>query len=109
MIRKISEKQKQKNKEKAEATKRLHVFFLELWDKLPKNKKCICCGDSIWGEISTIYFDHLLEKSKYPELAMEIDNIYYPVCSNCHGSKTNGYPKPKHKEAILKAKEKYGK
>lgn len=104
MLKKISEKQKLKNIEKKEATRKLHEWLLELWNKLPYKKKCICCGTPIWGECLSTYFDHLLEKSKYAQFAMDIRNIYYPICGDCHKSKTDGFPKEPHKIAIENAK-----
>lgn len=106
-MKKISDKQKLKNELKKEETRKLHSWFLSLWEELPSNKKCIECGSSIYGECLSTYFDHLLEKSKYPELALEINNLYYPICGDCHSCKTNGFPKEKHREAIKQAKIKF--
>jgi 5-methylcytosine-specific restriction endonuclease McrA len=35
-------------------------------------------------------FDHLLEKSKYPDLKLEEENIML-VCLECHDLKTRGF------------------
>lgn len=98
-INKISEKQKQKNVLKSERTKQMHLWLKSLWDKMPKNKKCSSCGCNIWGEFKTIYFDHLLEKSRYEELEFEEENIYF-CCGDCHTLKGNGFPTENHKKAI---------
>lgn len=51
-------------------------------------------------------FDHLLEKSKYPELRYNKDNIIL-VTFEEHERKTNGFPDKKHQELINKAKNKF--
>lgn len=51
-------------------------------------------------------FDHLLEKSTYPDIMYERWNIFI-CCFQCHGNKSNGFPGDKHKEAIERAKEIY--
>ena len=104
-INNISEKQKEKNVEKRKNTEILHNWFNILWEKLPKNKLCSICNTPIFGSNLSIYWDHLLEKNKYPELALNEDNILF-VCGTCHTLKTNGNPLPKHKELIEEAKRK---
>lgn len=84
-------------------SKKLHEWMLSLWNKMPKTKQCRSCGQKIWGEFSTVYFDHLLPKKKYPEFAFEEKNIYF-CCGLCHNKKENGFPTPSHKEAIEKAR-----
>ena len=77
-----------------------------LWSKLPKEKKCSSCGRRIYGENKPLYWDHLLERNKYPHLQYEEENMYF-CCGECHTSKTNGWPKPNHKAAIEHAKQKF--
>ena len=79
----------------------LHEWFLTIW----KERKHYCESCNKWlGDIpSTIFFDHLLEKSIYPELTFSKENIFL-CCSDCHSKKTNGFPTEKHKEAITKIK-----
>jgi len=48
-------------------------------------------------------FDHLLEKSKWPEFKYEERNICLCTMSE-HTKKTNGFPLPKHQELIEQAK-----
>lgn len=79
-------------------------FFLKIWNKKPRY--CQSCGKWLGREIKTIFFDHLLEKSKYPQFALEEENIYL-CCMTCHEKKTNGFPTEKHKEAIEQAKIKF--
>lgn len=72
-------------------------FYLEIW----KEREHICesCGVHLSSEPLTIYFDHLLEKSKYPELRHEKANILL-VCLECHDKKTRGFPTQKHQQKI---------
>lgn len=77
-------------------------FFLGIWNKL-KEKKCWSCGAWLGREPSTAYFDHILDKDKYPELKYDEDNIFI-CCLECHDAKGRGFPKPKHKEVIEQAK-----
>lgn len=51
-------------------------------------------------------FDHLLEKSKYPDIKYEKWNILM-VTFQQHSMKTNGYPVELHKQAIEESKKKY--
>lgn len=99
----LNAKKEKERKEKVEKTKRLHEWMLSLWNKIT-DKKCTSCGKKIWGEFSTLYFDHLLPKKKYPEFEFEEKNIYF-CCGTCHEKKENGFPTPSHKAAIDKAKE----
>lgn len=90
--------------EKLEREK-MWAFYEYLWNKI-KVKKCWACGVPIYGEISSIYFDHLLEKQTYEELKYEEENIFF-CCADCHNRKGNGYPHPVHAEAIEKAKQRF--
>ena len=105
-LKKFSEKGLAKRKEKTEITKKLHEFFQILWSKLPYKKQCIICGTPIYGEPLSYMFEHLIEKSKRPDIAFEEWNVAYPMCLDCHTYKTNGFPKEKHKQLIIKAVEK---
>lgn len=101
-LKKYSTKGLAKRKEKAETSKKLHEWFLEIWDKI-KYPHCEECGKYLGKEPNSCFFDHLLEKSKYPELAFVRENIFI-CCPECHEAKTNGFPKPYHKQRIAKAK-----
>lgn len=101
-IKKISEKQKIKNQEKKVQTKLRFEMFLNIWNKL-KNKNCWSCNKYLGEEPSPAFFDHLIEKSKYPELDLVEENIFI-CCENCHANKTNGHPSLIHMEAIKQAK-----
>lgn len=67
------------------------------------NKLCQSCQQKVWGQNKLLYWDHLLEKRKYPQFKYDRRNIFF-CCADCHTKKTNGYPTPKHKEAIIQAK-----
>jgi 5-methylcytosine-specific restriction endonuclease McrA len=83
-------------------------FFTRFWLDTPSgDRECQSCGKKLNEPPRTYYFDHLIEKSKRPDLAMEKDNIFL-CCLECHSLKTNGFPTEKHQEAINKAKERFG-
>mgnify|MGYP003452238504 FL=1 len=76
-------------------------IFNEHWDNHP-TKQCEACNKQLYGENKTYYHDHLLDKSKHPQLALDMDNLFL-CCMDCHSAKTSGFPRPKHKEAIEQA------
>lgn len=78
-------------------------FYESIWRS--REHKCEVCGKKLYGEIRSIYFDHLLEKSTHPHLRHTEWNIGL-VCFDCHTVKTNGFPKEKHKQLIETAKQK---
>lgn len=95
-------KSQQKSKEK---TLDMQNFFLAIW----KKRKHICenCGVKLGNEPRTYMFDHLLEKSKYPKLTFQEDNIML-VCLECHDNKTRGFISELIKQKIKKVREKFG-
>lgn len=64
-----------------------HDFYNEIWDERPH--VCGNCGQFLGNEPLTLFFDHILEKSKYPEYRHNKDNIWL-LCWQCHTNKTNG-------------------
>jgi 5-methylcytosine-specific restriction endonuclease McrA len=84
----------------------LHEFFLKLWKKFPHC--CENCGRWLGTEPRSYMFDHLLEKSKYPELKYEEENIML-VCLECHDNKTRGLITDLVRDKIEKVREKFGK
>jgi 5-methylcytosine-specific restriction endonuclease McrA len=100
-LKKVSDKQKIKIKSNVEETKKMWEFFYRIWENSAHN--CESCGASLGPLPATYMFDHLLEKSKYPEFKFEKNNIFL-CCLECHNSKSNGNPTIKHQEAINKAR-----
>jgi 5-methylcytosine-specific restriction endonuclease McrA len=80
-------------------------FFLGIWEKRKKHD-CENCGEWLGKEPFSYMFDHLLEKSKYPELKFEEDNIML-VCLKCHDEKTRGFASDYVKNRINIVKQKY--
>lgn len=97
-LRRISTKRQLQMKEQRQERYKMLIFFMLLWKERPHI--CESCGKHLPDESRTYMFDHLLEKSKYPELALDENNIYL-CCWDCHSLKTNGHPTEKHQEAIL--------
>lgn len=101
-IKRVSDRQKEKNEIDAERTQRLHEWFQKLWDLLPGKKFCTVCKRPIYGLNKPIYWDHLIEKQHRWDIAFEEWNICF-VCGDCHTKRNNGYPLPEHQELINKA------
>ncbi len=82
-IKKVSIQQKEKNVIKTETTKKLHKFFLDLWDERADKNGCIRCFETDIYMSPTIYrensccYHHILEKSNpnYKQYALEKWNI----------------------------------
>lgn len=82
----------------------MREFFIKLWSK--REHRCENCGEWLGKEPLSHMFDHTLEKSKYPELKYEEDNIMF-LCLGCHDNKTRGFMSEKITERIRMLKEKY--
>lgn len=101
-------KARERLKEQTENREKMLDFLTALFYSIsPGERKCQSCGAELRAPTRSYYFDHLIEKSKRPDLAMERDNIFL-CCLTCHALKTDGHPTEKHEEAIRKAKEKFG-
>lgn len=91
-----------KRKEKLEAEKQQLIddkkFYMEIWSERPH--VCSCCNKYLGKEPLTVYFDHILEKSKYPELRHNKLNIWL-LCMECHDNKSRGNLNDCMKEKIL--------
>ena len=80
-MRKISGKQKERNKGKGERTKKLHDLFREIWDEREDERGYCYCYETnrelpgFTFRSNTCCFHHLLPKSKYPELEFCKENI----------------------------------
>ena len=79
---------KRKTSDKTENVSQMQEFFLGIWNK--KQHNCENCRKWLGNEPLSYMFDHLLEKSKYPELKYEEQNIML-VCLECHDLKTRGF------------------
>lgn len=90
---------------KVSASNKMWRFFEDIWNEREHN--CQNCGRYLGNIIKSFFFDHLLEKSKYPEFAHVKQNIFL-VCADCHICKTNSFPKPKHRAAIEYVKQLLG-
>ena len=97
-----SAKQKLKDIEKKEYTNKQFQMFFNIWSK--RRHYCESCGLWLGNKPLSIFFDHLLEKSKYPEFAL-IENNIYLCCGKCHTRKTNGFPTENHRKAIKNIKD----
>ena len=84
----------------------MREFFLDIWSKKPH--RCENCDTYLGNEPFSYMFDHILEKSKYPDLKYEEENICI-LCLDCHGDKTNCKLSDFMKEKIKKVKEIFGK
>lgn len=87
-------------KEEKEQRLRDFEFYNSIWNI--RNHNCEVCSKYLGEELLSIFFDHLLEKELYPQFRYNLDNILL-VCGDCHTNKTNGFPKEKHKQAIIRA------
>lgn len=100
-LKKISHRGVVKKQEKKKESSEIHEAMYQFWLKNPHI--CSCCDRFLGNEFSLVYIDHLLEKSVHKEFSKDERNMFM-VCFTHHQLKTNGFPHPKHKEAIEKAK-----
>lgn len=88
MLKRKPLKRKPKKFDK-EAYDEMWEFFLSVWKtKFPH--KCEECGANLGPTPLSYYFDHILEKQKYPFLKYDVDNIQY-LCLKCHDEKSRGF------------------
>lgn len=79
-------------------------MFLNIWKKKPH--RCENCNSYLGSEPLSYMFDHVLEKSKYPDLKYEEENICM-LCLDCHSDKTNCKLSDFMKEKIKKVRYKF--
>ena len=79
-------------------------FFISIWKK--REHRCENCNTYLGTEPLSYMFDHVLEKSKYPDLKYEEENICI-LCLNCHSNKTNCKLSDFMKKKIKKVKERF--
>ena len=88
-----------------EEIRKMWDFFALIWKKRPIHK-CATCGKWLGNEPLSYMFDHILEKSKYPQLKYEEDNLQY-LCLLCHDNKGRGFYPEELKIKIEFLKKKY--
>jgi len=96
--------QEEKDQQKKDIEK-MWTMFREIYQE--RGPYSEISGEYLGPEPLSWMFDHLLEKSRYPEIKYEKWNILMVTFAE-HSAKTNGYPLDAHVIAIEKAKEKYG-
>jgi hypothetical protein len=72
-VRKVTKKQKEKNEIKKKETLEMFSFFLLIWKE--RKHKSEVSGKWLGDEALSIFFHHILPKSKYPEARLDKDNI----------------------------------
>lgn len=72
-MKKISEKQKKKNEEKKKLNQIMLSIFMEIWYK--RRHYSEISGRWLGKEPLTIFFHHILPKSKYPDAMLDEENI----------------------------------
>lgn len=85
----------------------MNAFFLQIWNNR-KDHNCENCGKWLGKEPLSYMFDHLLEKSKHPDLKYEEENIML-VCLECHDNKTRGFITDLVRQKIDKIRNKHNK
>ena len=90
--------------EKSRLSELMRKMFNSIWKT--RRHFCVNCNDFLGTKINACYFDHTLEKAKYPQLMLEPENIML-LCTECHGTKTNGFPSPLIKRRIEELKKKF--
>ena len=103
MIKRKKKSEEQRLKDIEEYEKQWDMFK-EIWNERPHRSEI--SGKSLGSIINSLFFDHLLEKSTYPQFKYEKDNICL-INSEEHQLKNNGFPLPRHRELIEKAKKQF--
>lgn len=84
----------------------IEFYIQEIWDK--RLHVCFNCDANLGNMPYLYYFDHILEKQRYPELRHESENMCL-LCGDCHSTKTNGILSPKLKELRELTKKRFDK
>jgi hypothetical protein len=108
-LRRISEKRKEKLKQKTEDTQRMHQLFREIWDEREDEEGyCFCyeTGQRMHGSTfrsNTCVYDHVLEKSQWPEYKFCKKNIIivHPDVHTLKGINIDNVPKIKEYQEYL--------
>lgn len=75
-----AKKPKKVYKYKRKATGEAALFFT-VWNTRPH--VCVNCLAGLGNEAKAIYFSHIKNKKKFPELRLDINNIQL-LCEACH-------------------------
>lgn len=95
----------EQKKQQSEDIEKMRLFFEEIWNERVHLSEV--SGEYLGSEPKSWMFDHLLEKSRYPELKYEKENIaLVTICE--HSRKTDGNPLHKHQILIDQAKKRFG-
>lgn len=109
-MKKVSKKQAEKNKEKAKETKEMFSLFREIWDEREDEQGFCYCFESgrpldpVQYRSNSAVYDHVLEKSMYPEYKFNKKNIIivHPEIHQQKGSNIDKCPKIKdYREKLL--------
>lgn len=109
-VRKVSSKQREKNKLKTEDSQRMYEWFREIWDEREDEEgNCYCfeTGRAMHGSVyrsNTCVYDHVLEKESWPQYKMVKRNIViiHPEIHNQKGMNIDKTPKiKKYREFLL--------
>lgn len=87
----ISEEKKKAQQEQWDKDK---AFYEHIWDSRPH--VCVSCDKPIYGELRTVYIEHGLPKSTYPQYRYSEENCSI-TCFECHSLKESGFPTEKYK------------
>lgn len=105
-LKKRSEKAVAKIMENKKEQDMLNRFFAAIWESMrSEHRNCQSCGKWLGPEMRSYFFDHLVEKSRYPKYKFDKENIFM-CCFECHSKKTAGFPTEKHQQAITHFKNK---
>jgi hypothetical protein len=80
-MKRVSDKQRERNKIKAEETKKMFTLFKEIWDEQESpDGECVCyeTGQHLPGYLfrgNSACYHHVLEKGTYPEYKLVKKNI----------------------------------
>lgn len=106
-LQKSALKNKKKNKDETiNYLLRRNEFFEAIWKK--RKHYCEECGVFLGHIPMSYHFDHILEKSKYPDLSFEENNVQI-LCLDCHSKKTNGFISEKVRQRIEDVKKLFDK
>ncbi len=107
---KISKKLMREVKEivgKIEQGNPMWEFFLSIWKK--KEHKSEVSGEWLGNEALSIFFHHILEKEKYPDIKYEEDNIILLTWEEHDSVEADMYKYEEINKRRVKLLEKYGK